>query len=166
MNEKYEKKIKQIFILVIGIVISGVISAYAATVINSSEVSYTSNGQSTVQGAIDDLYSKATQKVTLDGVENVGFQTNTAKTVFANSSGLCITRKGRWHCFKINNYETEETHIQQVFSDISCTVDSPRVYCNASDLRCSVYPSGSVSCTDRSDYSTCFVSSDGSVNCG
>ena len=104
-------------------------------------------------------------KVKVDGIENVGFQTNTAKTIFANSSGVCITRKRKTSCFKINNYETEKTHIQQVFSDISCSVNSSYVDCRASDFLCTVYSNGYVGCSDRSDYSICNVSSDGSVYC-
>ena len=59
-NKKGNAKvnIKVCIAFIIGLLISG-ISVYAATVINSTEVSYTSNGQSTVKGAIDDLYNKA-----------------------------------------------------------------------------------------------------------
>ena len=55
-----KNRIKEI-IIVVEMIITGVISANAATVINSSEVSYTSNGQTTLQGAIDDLYKKQHQ---------------------------------------------------------------------------------------------------------
>ena len=133
--------------------------------LKSSDVPYTNNSQSTVQGAIDDLYTKATQKVTLDGVENVGFQTNTAKTIFANSNGLCLTRKGKTSCFKINNWNVEKNHIQQVFSDARCYVASSDVNCYASDFYCAVTSPGDVVCSDYSDSSSCFVNSGGSVNC-
>ena len=112
-------------------------------------------------------------KVKVDGVENVGFQTNTAKTVFANSSGVCITRKRKTSCFKINNWAVEKDHIQQVFSDVGtyngstglgCYVDSSYVYCGASDFGCGVYSNGYVICNDQSDSSSCDVRSSG-VGC-
>ena len=113
-------------------------------------------------------------KVKVDGIENVGFQTNTAKTVFANSSGLCLTRKKKTSCFKKGNWATEKEHIQQVFSDVGtyngstglgCYVDSSTVNCTASDFSCDVRSNGYVFCRDRSGGSDCYVNSDGSLNC-
>ena len=121
--------------------------------LKSSDVPYTNNSQSTVQGAIDDLYTKVTPDNML-----------TSK-VLANKRGLCIYRKGRLHCFKINNWSVEKKHIQQVFSDDSCIVNSSSVGCYASEFYCNVSSNGSVDCRDYYDDSYCSVNSAGSVGC-
>ena len=57
-----KEKIKLVIVFVLGIMISVVISVYAATVIGASEVSYTDNkgiGASNVQDAINGVYSSA-----------------------------------------------------------------------------------------------------------
>ena len=61
--------------------------------------------------------------------------------------GVCIKRNGTQHCFRYNNWIAESKHVQEVFSDISCYVDSSRVRCDASDFRCGVDSYGYVSCT-------------------
>ena len=55
-----------------------------------------------------------------------------------NDLAVCINRNGTEHCFKSNNWEEEQNHIQQVYSDISCFVDSSRVSCNAPGFYCIV----------------------------
>lgn len=92
------------------------------------------------------------------------------KTVFAGldtqgNKGVCINRSGTVSCFKANNVSYERTHVQQVFSDISCYVYSPGVECSADDFYCYVSSDGSVGCDDYSDGSGCYVDTDGSVNC-
>ena len=52
-----KEKIKLV-LFIIGIITSVVISVYAATVVTAGEVSYTSNSQSTVDGALNNLYTK------------------------------------------------------------------------------------------------------------
>lgn len=61
--------------------------------------------------------------------------------------GVCIKRNGTDHCFRVRNYTAESKHLQDVFSDISCDVDSSSVDCDASDFRCSVGSNGYVKCT-------------------
>ena len=81
---------------------------------------------------------------------------------------LCIVRtEGNpgLHCFKTNNYEVEQQHVQDVFSDISCEVGSSDVDCIASDFNCYVHSIGYVDCYDYSANGGCHVSSDGSVEC-
>ena len=168
------KKIKSLFKknvkLVIGIIIGGVVlwtlGVYAATILASNQVVYdnSSSGISAtnVQDALDELYTKAKNMVPID--PNT-FNTNTAKTVYASSKGVCIKRNNKLNCFKINNWAEEQTHIQQVFSDISCNVYSSYVICSAADFNCLVYSYGRVYCRDRSDYSNCGVDADGSLNC-
>ena len=91
--------------------------------------------------------------------------TNTKKTILASKVGICIKRNNKVSCFKANNWAKEQNHIKQVFSDISCVVNSSFVLCGASDFRCSVSSTGSVYCRDQSDYSDCDVYSDGTVVC-
>ena len=79
--------------------------------------------------------------------------------------GVCIKRNGKEHCFRGRNYKAEAKHVQEVFSDVSCLVNSYYVGCNASDFSCYVLPDGAVSCPNQSDGSSCGVNSNGSVTC-
>ena len=79
--------------------------------------------------------------------------------------GVCIQRNGKEHCFRGRNYKAEAKHVQEVFSDISCSVYSSYVDCTASDFRCRVYSSGDVRCNDNGTNGNCRVSTDGSVSC-
>lgn len=168
------KKETKIFILVIVITVSlvtaldiqtkGKITSLVGSVnpmnLKSSDVPYTNNSQSTVQGAIDDLYIKENT-----WIDPSTIQTNSTGKIFASSKGIVIRRNGATHFIKVNNWSVEQTHIKSVFSDISCDVDSSYVDCGASDFYCSVYSDGFVSCDDDSDDSRCYVDSDGSVYC-
>ena len=79
--------------------------------------------------------------------------------------GVCIKRNGKEHCFRGRNYKAEAKHVQEVFSDISCTVRSESVTCIASDFYCRVSSIGFVNCLDNGAGSYCNVYSDGSVHC-
>ena len=159
---KNKKLLFGIMGFVIGISITGVV-AYS---IYANKVTYDNTGsgaQSTdVQGAIDELYIKTDNGIPIDPDT---FQTNTSKTVYASKLGVCIKRNNKLNCFKINNWDIEKDHIQQVFSDISCNVTSSDVNCGAADFYCHVRSDGYVNCVDISDYSHCSVISDGSVGC-
>ena len=161
------KHLKNNYKIIIGIIIGVVISGcgvYAATVIAASSVGYTDNsslGANNVQTAIDKLYAKA---------DNQYFDFSTAKAnttgkVFASKKGVCISRNKTVYCFKINNYGVEKNHIQQVFSDVSCDVNSSYVRCDASDFNCNVSSNGYVGCSDRSGDSYCGIRSSGDVYC-
>ena len=160
-----KNNIKIVIAFILGLIISG-IGVYAAILYASSDVGYDNTGSgltsTNVQDALDELYTKAQNMVPIDPDT---FKTNTAKTVYASKLGVCIKRNNRLNCFKINNYEEEKDHIQQVFSDISCYVASSYVGCDASDMGCNVYSYGGVYCIGRSDDSPCYVNEDGSVNC-
>ena len=162
----FKKNVKLVIGIIIGGVVFGTLGVYAATILASNQVVYdnSSSGISAtnVQDALDELYTKAKNMVPID--PNT-FNTNTAKTVYASSKGVCIKRNNKLNCFKINNWAEEQTHIQQVFSDISCSVDSSNVYCIASDFDCSVHSNGIVRCYDYSSRSACNVLSSGFVNC-
>ena len=80
--------------------------------------------------------------------------------------GVCIQRNGKEHCFRGRNYKAEAKHVQEVFSDISCDVDSSYVGCDASDFGCAVNASGYVRCYDCGTSESCTVDAGGSVRCG
>ena len=166
IKELFKKNIKLVIGFIVGGIVFGTGGVYAATTLLSQSVYYnnsTSGATSTnVQGALDELYTRANNIVPIDPDT---FNTNTAKTVYASSKGVCIKRNGKLNCFKMNNWAEEQTHIQQVFSDISCNVNSSYVLCGASDFYCRVSSDGHVLCLARSDSSACDVSTDGSVHC-
>ena len=157
------------FIFAIGFILGGLIlggTTYViATSIASSNITYTSNGQSTVQGALNDLYTKSNTWIDPSYIDFTTLATNTKKTILASSAGICIKRNGKVSCMKKNNWSVEKNHIKQIFSDISCNEYSDNVDCDASDFYCDVADLGDVYCHDNSDYSYCCVYSDGSVNC-
>ena len=160
---------KNIFGVIIGGIIFGTIGAYAATQLASSSVYYNnanSGGSSnTVSGALDELYTKANTWIDPSYINFGTIATNSAKTILASSSGLCLKRNNKVSCFKTNNWDEEQNHIKEVFSDISCKVNSSYVSCRASDFYCDVYSNGTVRCDDSSDDSYCTVFSAGSVYC-
>ena len=158
-----KNNLKIVIAFTLGLLVAGT-GVYAATVIAASSVSYSDNaslGATNVQDAIDKLYAKA---------DNQYFDFSTAKAnttgkVFASKKGVCISRSKTVYCFKINNFDEETTHIQEVFSDVSCNVNSSYVNCFASDFYCNVDSNGYVGCIDRSDSSRCSVNSSGYVGC-
>ena len=92
------------------------------------------------------------------------------KNIFAGldttgNKGVCIIRGGSLHCFGANNAEYEQTHVQQVFSDVSCSVNSSDVNCYASGLYCNVHSNGSLICQDENTGRRCQVSPGGKVSC-
>ena len=169
-----KKNFKYILGVITGVLLcSGVV--YAANLLasniaydntNSGMKDSNNNDVTTVQGAIDVLYDKAENAgVPGDAIDFSTINTNTTKKVLASSKGVCINRNNKLNCFKINNWSEEQNHIQQVFSDISCNVDSSYVDCEASDFNCRVYSDDHVYCRDLSDNSGCTVYGNGLVIC-
>ena len=148
-----------------GAVIFGSLGVYAATVITATNVGYSDNndlGAVNVQDAIDKLYAKADNQY----FDFATAQANTTGKVFASKKGVCISRSKTVYCFKINNYDVEKNHIQQVFSDVSCDFySSAAVDCYASDFGCRVGSAGGVYCYDNTDNSRCHVYASGSIDC-
>ena len=147
-----------------GAVVFGSLGVYAASVISATNVGYSDNaslGVTNVQDAIDKLSSKADNQY----FDFATAKANTTGKVFASKKGVCISRNKTVYCFKINNWNVEKDYIQQVFSDVSCTVTSSSIICNASDFYCDVYSNGSLGCDDKSASSDCSVGSDGHVTC-
>lgn len=159
-----KNNIKVIIAFVVGVIISGG-TVYAATILAANQVGYdnTTSGitSTNVQGALDELYTRANT-----WIDPSTIQTNATGKIFASSKGIVIRRNGATHFIKANNWAEEQTHIQQVFSDITCSVRSSYVDCNASDFSCYVDSDGLMYCYDGSDYSGCDVDTGGSVNCG
>ena len=172
IKELFKKNIKLVIGFIIGGIVFGTIGVYAATALLSQSVYYnnsTSGASSTnVQGALDELYTKALNAgggIDSDSIDFSTIATNSAKKVLASSKGICINRNGKLNCFKKNNFSEEQNHIQEVFSDVSCDVHSYFVNCIASDFDCLVDSAGEVLCYDDSGDSNCDVPSDGSVHC-
>ena len=174
---------KLILGILIGIVTTGTV-VYAANIL-ASDVSYdnTTSGlqATTAQAAIDELTAKASTLVKpKNNTVYFAFGTPTTssttdyttlnKNVFVALNGgqksVCIIRNNRLHCFDNNNYAIEQQHIQQVFSDVSCNVNSSYVSCSASDFYCQVSSNGYVDCDDNGSREYCYVNTDGSVRCG
>ena len=156
---------KNMFGFILGAIIFTVVGVIAATSFSSSQVTYTGNSQSTVEGALNNLYTRANTWIEPDFIDFATLTSPTTKTMLASSKGVCIIRNNRINCFKPNNYNIEKDNIQQVFSDVSCNVDSSYVYCVAPDFLCYVDSNGNVTCQNQSDNSYCSANSDGSVDC-
>ena len=163
---------KNMFGFILGAIIFTVVGVVAAISISSAQVTYTGNSQSTVEGALNDLYIKANTWVNPSDVyfDLATAKSNTAKNVFASNKGVCINRNNNVYCFKINNYDYEKNHIQQVFSDINCYEGSTDITCYASDLNCMVSSYGWVFCQDtpsslEGEDLSCYVYPNGSVDC-
>ena len=162
-----KSNIKVVIAFIFGVVLSGAVvyatvTAASVTYDNSISGLKKANGAdvTNAQEALDALTVKANNIVPID--PNT-FNTNSAKTVYASSKGVCIKRNGILNCFKVNNWAEEQTHIQSVFSDISCHVESSDIDCIGSDFHCIVDSDGYVYCDDDSD--GCGVLSNGSVSC-
>ena len=95
--------------------------------------------------------------------------TTLGKNIFLKLEGeqksVCILRNGEKHCFKNNNYDIENEHVQEVFSDISCVASLLIMNCNASDFGCGVLSDSGVVCRDFGAGGRCSVGSDGQVIC-
>lgn len=168
MKKFLKKNYKFILGIFVGILVSS-ISVYAAGELFASSIVYV-NLQSgltstNVQDAVDELSTKADTWIDPSSIDFATFTTNEAKTIYASSKGLCIQRNGKLNCLKVNNWEEEKEHIQSVFSDVSCRVNSVQVDCTASDFTCGVEDSGAVVCYDLLNSSNCDVISNGTVNC-
>ena len=158
-----KNNLKLVVAFTLGLLVAGT-GVYAAVVITSKEITYednTSIGATNVQDAIDKLYAKADNQY----FDFATAKANTTGKIFASKKGVCISRSKTVYCFKTNNWDVEKNHIQQVFSDVSCDVNSSAVICNASDFGCRVTSNGYVTCTDYSDRSFCYVNASGTANC-
>lgn len=168
MNNFIKSNLKVVVAFIIGGIIFGGTNLVLAA-IGASEVTYVYNSQSSVQGALDTLFSRSSTWVdaTSLGLNMGSLQMNAKKTMIATKSGILFKRSnGTVHYLKANYWAYEKDHIQKIFSDISCYVDPSYVICSASDYYCDVKSDGRALCRDTSDNSACSVSGSGSVVCG
>ena len=194
MKKFIKSNIKFIFGIVLGIIFSAT-TVYAATILfNADAVGFDNSGttlnSTNVQDALDELYTKADSDYfflkkyrTFSGTPtNYTFDGTNAPTTSSSVSapldknvylglysdgqyGVCIIRNGDQHCFRQNNWLSESKHIQEVFSDISCTDIGTQVGCQATEFYCYAYANGRVGCLDRIDNKECTVYSSENVNC-
>ena len=85
MRNKFKKILSHSIAFVLGICVSIVITVYAATTYAANQVSYTNNGQSTVAGALDNLYDKAL------GWDTIYFSKATQKFTYKEPTGTAAT---------------------------------------------------------------------------
>ena len=160
--------IKNIIYFILGGIVFGTLGVYAATTLLSQSVYYnnsTSGATSTnVQGALDELYEKTDEWINPSYIDFGTLKACSSGQILASKNGLCIKRNNKVSCFKINNWAEEQTHVQQVFSDIICSVDSNKVICDDSYFKCFIYLDGAVSC-NAGTYSYCSVPSSGNLVC-
>lgn len=199
---KLKQNAKIITAFVLGAILTGG-TAYAATVLPSSQVGYDNStsglAATDVQGALDELNIKADKWLNPNDMGTPQYYASGSYKVWCNSSdtncndladfpttattppsgryvylakyedgqyGVCIQRNGKEHCFRGRNYKAEAKHVQEVFSDSSCDVNSEEVHCGdyISDVRCFVYSDGRVQCGRNNPYQYCIISS-GSSSC-
>ena len=163
--------VKKNYKVVIGIIIGITISiGIGVSAVATKDITYDNSKSgltsTNLQGAIDELYEKAINSGV--PIDPDTFKTNSAKTIYASSKGICIFRNNKLNCFKYKNYDEERNHIQEVFSDVSC--DVPPSYgalrCDASDFNCYVHSADdTMQCIDKSDNSFCYLGRFGDVNC-
>lgn len=168
-----KSNIKTIAAFVIGLLISG--GAVYASLASSQVIFSPPSGMSStnVQSAIEELYTKASNMALKACPVTTELAVNTTMTIFANSQEVCISRNNELSCFKINNYNIEKNHIQQVFSDGSCNTywgSYEEFHCDASDFSCELIANGDVYCSDSEAnsshfYPGCYVDSEGYVDC-
>ena len=97
---------------------------------------------------------------------NLTAKMNKYETMLATPAGITIKRNDTYHHLSSNNWSVEKDHVQQIFSDISCTVSSTNVLCNTTDFGCIVYNGGSLNCVSYyPSNSSCYVQSNGTVSC-
>ena len=188
---------------ILGTIIFGSVGAVVAGTVASSNITYTNNNQSNVQGALDELYTRASKWLNPNDMGTPQYYATTGtykgwcsstdtkcnsyadfpttsttppttpplvKNVYAvkyedEQYGVCIQRNGKEHCFRGRNYKAEAKHVQEVFSDISCDVDSSGVGCDADDFYCGVRSNGHVGCDDYGTSDYCSVFTTGIVEC-
>ena len=164
MRNKLKKILSHSVVFVVGMCMALIVTVYAATSYESRLVGYTHNNQETVEGALDDLYTKTNTMIDVSYFTNLGLdmddiKMNSKKTMIASKSGILFKRSnGVYYYLKINNWAYEQNHIQQIFSGVTCSgVGTSVIDCEANDFNCSIAESGIVGCKDLSDNSFCMV---------
>ncbi len=85
------------------------------------------------------------------------------------NKGVCMNRSGTVHCFQAGATTVlyEQTHLQRVFQDGTCSYDSVSSHwnCSVDDFNCVVGDNGFVYCGDHGADKHCYVDFEGDVNC-
>ena len=172
MRKVFKKVLIHGIAVVIGFAFAIVVTVYAEMYISSSQVAYTGNNQESVDGALDDLYTRALLYNNPESVDTSTLTSNTKKSIYASSKGVCLARNNKFNCFKTNNYNKEKAHIQKVFEGAECRIESDYVFCTESGVNsCRVRSNGDVDCHDTNDPSSsdntsyCYAYSNGGVEC-
>ena len=167
MRKKLRKILSYSIIFVIGMCAAIVVTVYAATY-SSSDVGYTNNGQTTVEGALDNLYTKAntlnsqltTCQANLNSRINpsdYGIDFTSEKRIYANGAGICIEKNGDYVCFSSPSNYTDATAIQNTRARLqlaigSCTTNSGMYVCTYNHIECKLNTTnGSIVCIDWDD---------------
>ena len=166
---KFLKLNIKLFLGIIVGMLTGTI-VYAATILlDADQVGFDKTGtnltSTNIQAAIKKLDAKSNTWINPSVLNGNGYYINSAQSMIATSQGILLVRNGNTHFIKADDWANEQTHIQQVFSDVSCDVDSYNVDCDASDFWCDVDNYGGVRCYDKSGHSNCSVYSGGNVAC-
>lgn len=186
IKEIFKNNLKIVIAFILGIIISGT-TVYAATIIyNANQVGFnnsnTSLSSTDVQGALDELYTRASncKKAPNNTVYYAFGDPTTSSTtnystlnrkIFIARNGdqrsVCVIRSNRLHCFDNNNYAIEKDHLAQVFSDVSCNIYNNSGYsCSANDFWCIAYYNGNTWCrTINSTRQDCEVYANGNGSC-
>ena len=173
-----KSNVKVLFAFILGVIVFNVSSAIF---FESDQVSYTKNNQSTLKGALDELYMRLNTWIDPSNIDFGTITINSNKTILASSAGMCIKRNNKVSCFKANNIDYNIEHMQQAFSDVSCNVYSDGVSCSDSNLKCedgmkglacwdysistpNCITYGNNGCLEAVNYSACYISN-GRVTC-
>lgn len=129
---------------------------------NANQVNYIPPAKyglySDVQGFLDDLYTAANEAASSMDASYIDFTSIVKNSIaLASSKGVCIKIKGKIHCVKYNNYSQEVDHIQKIFSDGRCSSHNDSYGCSNSDVYCTVYQDGVVSCGTNDGEMECNV---------
>ncbi len=193
--------IKKNYKIVIGVLIGIIISALAVygeevvVVFKSKDVTYYNKdsglASDNMQGAIDELNTKATTKINeitnrLNDITNNKLTTyrwglpnsnsdidykNVGKNHFIQKMGnqlsVCIYENSSLSCFKNNNFEEEKGHLVEVFGESKCADEenNQRKSCNNGDFQCDAYSNGDVVCYGNSTGGNCWLKSNNDVRC-
>ena len=147
-------RVKIIIAFILGALISGG-TVYATYLYEADDVSYsnTTSGMAStnVQDALDELYDLHYKFLSV-GSTSIIYVSTTGKAL-VTKGGICVIRNKQVHCISNNNWSVEKDHVQQVYSDGTCTVTSTDVSCTAGNEEFDIYDSGDMSWHYRDNYS-------------
>ena len=117
----------RVFTFILGAIIFGSIGVYAATQYNASQITYNKNGKATVEAALNDLYTKNNNKLTL--VHDL-----------SDNSTESIVRKST----ETRTFSVEANQIYYIFCEYYMTGYSDNRIVSSENISMSFAPSNSV----------------------